>query len=121
MSQPSAELAAAAARLRAAVDDILVRLGVGPAGGTVTRDEALAAGRTALRWEYNVRASLAGSAGVDLTALAAAYRAAGWTVTDRNGPREQAVQLQRDGMALGVHHAAGTVVVGGATPDVRTR
>ncbi|BCJ33619.1 hypothetical protein Athai_11220 [Actinocatenispora thailandica] len=119
MSEPGVQLAEAAAQLRAAVEDILLRLGVGPAGGTVTRDEALAAGPGAVRWEYNVRAGAAGS--VDVAALAAAYRAAGWTVTDRSGPREQAVQLQRDGMALGVHHAAGTVVVGGATPDVPTR
>ncbi|BCJ32110.1 hypothetical protein AB0I55_27310 [Actinocatenispora sera] len=119
MSEPGVELAEAAARLRAAVGEILVRLGVGAAGGTVTRDEALASGRDAMRWEYNVRA--AGAGGVELVALAAAYRAAGWQVTDRSGPREQAVQLQRDGMALGIHHAADTLVVGGATPDVPTR
>ncbi|GIL27481.1 hypothetical protein [Actinocatenispora comari] len=119
MSEPSVELAEAAARLRAAVDDLLVRLGVGPAEGTVTRDQALASGPGAVRWEYNVRVT--GAAGIDLAALAAGCRAAGWRVTDRSGPRERAVQLQRDGMALGVHHAADTLVVGGATPDVPTR
>ncbi|GAA3521296.1 hypothetical protein [Actinocatenispora rupis] len=117
MTSP-ATVADAADVLRTVVRDILSRLGVPAGTGSVTRDVSLSCDARSTRWEYSVRASTVDT--VDpVGLLRAGYGPAGWRVVDRSSPREQAVQLSRDGYDLGVHVAGRTVVAGGSTPCFR--
>jgi len=126
MTSVGNRLTAMAEQLRAMITTVAARFGD---DGEITMDRQVDCdpGRPGriVRWEYNIRVSARpGAAELLIGTAIPEMRASGWNVTNRDSPREFAVQFSHRGSYFGVHIArvgGRHVIVGGSTPCVAVR